>query len=161
MNVNQREAMLIRYEDGFRLITEALAEVPREAMQWRPAPDKWSVHEVIVHCADSETNSSIRIRYLVGETGPTIVGYDQERWAKAFDYHRLPLDLSLRQLQSVRAWTAAFIRTLPESAWSRTGRHTEIQEPYTADMWLEIYAEHLEIHAKQIRRNVAAFVRRT
>jgi len=157
MNAKEREGLLVRYENGVRLIKEALAEVPREALQWRPAPDKWSVHEVIVHCADSETNSSMRIRYLVGEDAPVIAGYDQDRWAKTFDYHRVPMDLSLRQLEAVRAWTAAFIRSLPESAWSRTGRHTEIKEPYTADMWLGIYAEHLEIHARQIRRNLEAF----
>jgi hypothetical protein len=157
MNAKEREGLLVRYENGVRLITEALAEVPREALQWRPASGKWSVHEVIVHCADSETVSSMRIRYLVGEEGPMIVGYDQDRWARTFDYHRLSIDLSLRQLESVRAWTAAFIRTLPESAWSRTGRHTEIEETYTADMWLGIYAEHLEVHARQIRRNLEAW----
>jgi hypothetical protein len=157
MTAKEREALLVRYENGVRLLEEALAEVPPEAFKWRPAPGKWSVHEVIVHCADSETNSSMRIRYLVGESEPVISGYDQDRWAKAFDYQRLSLDLSLRQLEAVRAWTAAFIRTLPEAAWSRSGRHTEIQKPYTAEMWLGIYAEHLEIHARQIRRNVEAF----
>ena len=160
MNASEREGLLVRYENGVRLLKEALAEVPREALQWRPAPDKWSVHEVIAHCADSETTSSMRIRYLVGESSPVIAGYDQDRWAKSFDYHALPLDLSLRQVEAVRAWTAAFIRSLPEAAWSRTGRHTEIKEPYTAEMWLGIYAEHLEIHARQIRRNLEAWKKR-
>jgi hypothetical protein len=140
-----------------KLLKEALAEVPREALQWRPGPGKWSVHEVIVHCADSETNSAMRIRYLAGEPSPVIQGYDQDRWARDFDYHRLPLELSLRQVEAVRTWTAAFIRSLPESGWSRAGRHTEMKEPYSADVWLGIYAEHLETHARQIRRNLEAW----
>ncbi|MFI5280537.1 MAG: DinB family protein [Gemmatimonadales bacterium] len=157
MNPKEREGLLVRYENGVKVLKEAFAEVPPEALQWRPAPDKWSVHEVIVHCADSETNSAMRIRYLVGESSPVIAGYDQDRWAKTFDYHRMPMDLSMRQLEAVRAWTAAFIRSLPDAAWSRSGRHTEITEPYTAEMWLGIYAEHLEIHARQIRRNLEAW----
>ena len=160
MNAKEREGLLVRYENGVGLLKEALAVVPREALLWRPAPGKWSVHEVIVHCADSETNSAMRIRYLVGESEPVIAGYDQDRWATTFDYQRLPMDLSLRQLEAVRAWTAAFIRSLPESAWSRTGRHTEIKERYSAEMWLGIYAEHLEIHARQIRRNLEAWKQR-
>ena len=160
MNATERESLLVRYENGVPALKEALAEVPKAALQWRPAPGKWSVHEVIVHCADSETNSAMRIRYLAGEPSPLIAGYDQDRWARDFDYHRLPLELSLRQVEAVRAWTAAFLRSLPESAWSRAGRHTEIAEPYTAEMWLGIYAEHLEIHARQIRRNVQAFAAR-
>jgi hypothetical protein len=153
----EREALVVRYARGPALLRQALGEVPPEALRWRPAEGKWSAHEIVVHCADSETNSSMRIRYLVGEDAPVIMGYDQDRWARAMDYHALPLELSLGQVESVRAWTLAFIRTLPESAWARAGRHTEHPEPYTAERWLEIYAEHLELHARQLRRNIAAW----
>lgn len=158
MTSQEREALIERYAAGVGLIREALATVPPEAMRWRPAPGKWSVHEVIVHCADSETNSAMRIRYLVGEDRPAIQGYDQDRWALTFDYQNQSADLALAQLAAVRAWTAAFLRTLPESAWSRSGTHTEMPgKPYTAAGWLGIYAEHLAIHARQIRRNVEAY----
>src|SRR2546428_751802 len=42
----------------------AWAAVPPAALQWRPKPGEWSAHEVVVHCADSETNSFVRIRFL-------------------------------------------------------------------------------------------------
>ncbi len=158
MSPAERAALMDRYDGGVALLKAALGEVPAEARQWRPAPDKWTVHEVVCHCADSETNSAMRIRYLVGEPSPTIVGYDQDGWARVFDYHRQSLDLALAQLDAVRRWTGAFIRTLPDSAWSRSGRHTEVpDQPYTAESWLMIYAEHLEIHARQIRRNLEAY----
>lgn len=157
MTPAERQALFQRYDAGPLLLRAALARVPAAAMQWRPAPNKWSVHEIIVHCADAETNSAMRIRYLVGEASPLIVGYDQDRWARDTQYHALPLEPSLAQLDAVRAWTSAFIRQLPDSAWQRSGRHTEIEGPYTAEMWLTIYAEHLEIHARQIARNVDAW----
>lgn len=157
MTAAERDALFVRYEQGPALLKTALAEVPAEALQWRPAEGKWSAHEVIVHCADSETNSAMRIRYLVGEDAPVIMGYDQDRWARQMRYHALPLELSLRQVETVRAWTAVFIRGLPESAWARAGRHTEHAGPYGAEQWLRIYAEHLETHARQILRNVEAW----
>ena len=157
MTPAERQALFQRYDAGPQLVRAALARVPNEAREWRPAPGKWSVHEIIVHCADSETNAAMRIRYLVGEASPLIAGYDQDRWARDMQYHALPMEASLAQLDAVRAWTSVFIRTLPESAWKRSGRHTEIEAPYTADMWLTIYAEHLEIHARQIARNVDAW----
>ena len=151
-------SLIRRYEDGPRLLGEALKEVPKEALQWRPGPGKWSVHEVIGHCADSETNSAIRIRYLIGEDGARIMGYDQARWARRFDYHRMPLEVALAQVVMVRQWTTVFIKGLPREAWVRAGTHSEMPgEAYTAAKWLEIYAEHLEIHARQIRRNLDAW----
>lgn len=158
VDARTRTALIQRYEDGTALLEAALAEVPREALQWSPAPGKWSVHEVVCHCADSETNSAMRIRYLVGEDAAAIQGYDQDRWARRFDYHAMPLDLALDQVVMVRRWTTDFIRRLPDAAWGRAGTHSEMPGvTYTAAMWLEIYAEHLEIHARQIRRNLEAW----
>ncbi len=156
MTANERQRLIERYERGPKLIKEALAKVPAEALMWRPAPGKWSVHEVVCHCADSETTASVRIRFLIGEDNPTIVGYDQDRWARRFDYHGLPLDLALRQVEQVRAWTADLIRRLPEAAWARAGTHSESGH-YTGAQWLALYAEHLEVHARQIERNLEAW----
>jgi hypothetical protein len=153
----EREALIQRYEAGPTLLRAAFARAPQDAKQWRPAPNKWSVHEVVVHCADSETNSAMRIRYLVGEPSPAIMGYDQDRWARTFDYHRLSAELALTLVDAVRASTNEFIRNLPDSAWARVGSHSEYAEPYTAEQWLRIYAEHLEIHARQIARNLDAW----
>lgn len=152
-----REALFVRYEQGPALLRAAWSTIPIEARPWRPAPGQWSAHEIIAHCADSETNSAMRIRYLIGEPAPVIAGYDQDRWARDFDYHAQPVDLCLAQVDAVRAWTAAFIRSLPEDAWSRSGRHTEHAEPYTAELWLAIYAEHLEVHARQLGRNLKSW----
>jgi hypothetical protein len=157
MTRDERDELFTRYDAGPALLREAWRTVPEQARQWRPGPGKWSAHEVVVHCADSETNSAMRIRYLVGEVSPLIVGYDQDRWATGLDYHGFPPELSLRQIDAVRAWTSAFIRALPESSWTRSGRHTEYTEPYTAEQWLRTYAEHLEIHARQIQRTLDAW----
>ena len=152
----EREDRIRRYEAGPARLKAALAKVPAETMKWRPAPGKWSVHEVVCHCGDSEANGALRIRYLVGEENPLIVGYDQARWAEVFDYHAAPIEPALATVEAVRANTAAFLKRLPEKAWSAAGRHTEM-ESYTAEDWLGIYAEHLEKHSGQIERNLAAW----
>ena len=98
--------------------------MPDEVRRWRPAAGKWSVHEVIVHCADSETNSHMRIRYLLGEPDPLILGYDQDRWAIDLDYHALPLAPALETVRAVRANTVPLLERMTERQWQRTGRHT-------------------------------------
>jgi len=155
-DAKERDAMIRRYANGPTLLRRAFAKVPSAAVKWRPAPGEWSAHEVICHCADSETNSYGRIRFLVAEPSPVIQGYDQDRWAASLDYHRHPVAPALATVAAVRANTTALIRRLPEDAWGRKGTHTE-SGPYSAEDWLRIYAEHLEIHARQIDANVAAW----
>ena len=149
----EREKLIQQYAEGSARLKAALARVPEEARQWRPAPEKWSAHEIVCHCADSETNAAARIRYLVSEQDPLIVGYDQNQWAATFDYHGHPVEPALAAVEAIRANTAALIRRLPDEAWTRAGRHTESGR-YTAEDWLGIYAEHLEGHAQQIEKNL-------
>ena len=156
MSRGEREALVEQYARGPVRIREALARVPHEALQWRPFPGKWSVHEVIVHCADSETNAALRIRYLLAEPEPLIVGYDQDAWARLFDYHAQPLEESLAVAAAARDRTVPLLRAMTDADWSKQGRHTE-SGPYTALDWLRIYAAHLEGHAAQIERNVEAW----
>ena len=156
LSAHERAKLIDQYADGPRRLRAALATVPPEALQWRPKLGEWSAHEVVVHCSDSETQSASRIRMLVSEKDPMIQGYDQEQWARDFDYHAHPIEAALAAVDGVRANTAALIRRLPESAWSKVGRHSESGR-YTAEDWLQIYADHLENHARQIEANVAAW----
>ena len=156
MTPAEREKLIQQYADGPRRLGEALAKVPSAARKFRPAPGEWSTHEVICHCADSETVAYSRIRYVFAEKDPLIAGYDQEEWARRFDYHSLPLEPALAAVAAVRALTTSLLRTIPADAWARKGRHSEIGE-YPAEKWLEIYAEHLEGHARQIENNLAAW----
>jgi hypothetical protein len=156
MSRAERDAFLRRYETGPALLRSAWNAVPSEARQWRPGPGRWSAHEVVVHCADSEAYAHTRIRLLLAEKEPLIVGYDESEWARRFDYHAHDPELALHTVDAVRANTLACLKRLPDSAWGKVGRHTESGR-YTDADWLRLYAEHLEVHARQIERNVAAW----
>jgi len=67
------------------------------------APGKWSVRFILHHLADSETVFLDRIRRVISEPRQVIWVYDQDAWAKGLDYGRLPLDLSRRIYEPVRA----------------------------------------------------------
>jgi DinB superfamily len=158
LSASERESLIQQYARGPEKLRAALAATPPEAVQWRPEVGEWSAHEVIVHCADSETQAASRIRVVVSEKEPVILGYDEAAWARDLDYHAHPVDVALATVDAVRANTVALLRRLPEAAWRREGRHTESGR-YTAEDWLRIYAEHLENHARQIEANVAAWRR--
>lgn len=153
----EREGYLTRYGAGPALLRQAWSEVPIDARQWRPGEGKWSAQEVVVHCADSETYGATRIRLLLAEKEPLIVGYNEGTWAKTFDYHNHDVELAFRTIEAVRSNTVTMLRRLSEEAWNRVGRHTDSGVYSDAD-WLRIYAEHLEIHARQIRRNIQEWI---
>src|SRR5918996_1126173 len=112
LTVAERDALIHRYGGGPARLRAALAAVPSPALQWRPKSGEWSAHEVVCHCADSETNAYARIRYLTAEPEPLVVDYNQAQWAVTFDYHSHPLDLALATVDAVRANTLVLLRRL-------------------------------------------------
>ena len=77
---------------------------PTLELDRRPAPGKWTSREIVHHLADSEMTSAIRLRRLLAEDRPVIVGYDQEEFARRLHYDR-PIGASLDALKAARATT--------------------------------------------------------
>lgn len=160
MTPDARIALIERYAAGPAELEAAWNEVPEQARRFRPAEGEWSAHEIVVHCADSETYAATRIRLLVAEPSPLIVGYDQEHWVNALGYDDVPAESALAVVSAVRALTAPLLRRLDDEAWAKVGEHTESGR-YSALDWLETYGAHLHDHAAQIRENLESWAARS
>lgn len=150
MDHQAREALIAQYAGGYQAITDALAGITPAELDAREGPHEWSPREVVHHLADSEMASALRLRRLIAEDRPAIVGYDQEEYARRLSYDR-PLDGSLAAFRAARETTAEILRRMTEDEWAREGTHSEIGR-YTVLDWLRIYAVHAHDHAAQIRR---------
>jgi hypothetical protein len=150
MNQAEREALIAQYEDGYRAIQVALAGVTEAELEAREGPGEWSPREIAHHLADSEMTSAIRLRLLIAQDSPQIVGYDQEEFVRRL-YPNRPIEPSLAAFAAARAATTPILRRLREDEWQRAGTHNEIGE-YSVETWLQVYGPHAHDHADQIRR---------
>jgi hypothetical protein len=149
MDAAKRKELIAQYDDGYRVVAEALAGADDAELDARPAPGKWSVREVVHHLADSEMTAATRLRLLVGTDNAQIYGYDQDQFARRLFYDR-PIEASLDAFKTARRATSEILQRMTEADWARAaGTHSE-HGRYTAERWLEIYAVHAHRHAEQI-----------
>ena len=87
MTPEERNKRIESYGTAYQRLVAALERFPAEMWQFRPAPDHWTIHEIIIHIADSEANSYVRCRRFLAEPGSTVLGYDESKWAVALRYH--------------------------------------------------------------------------
>ena len=150
MDASTRRTLIDQYRAGYAAVVDALAGADDAALDRRPGPGTWSAREIVHHLADSEMTSAIRFRRLIAEDKPTVVGYDQEEYARRLHYDR-PIAASLAAFKAARDTTGELLDRLSEAEWAREGTHSE-SGPYSVLRWLEIYADHAHGHADQIRR---------
>lgn len=150
MRREERDALIQQYEQGYEAIVAALEGIGDAEWEAREGPDEWCPREIVHHLADSEMTSAIRLRLLIAQDEPTIIGYDQEAFVRNL-YSDRPVEPSLAAFQAARASTAPILRRLTDEQWQRTGTHSESGR-YGVEEWLVIYANHAHDHADQIRR---------
>ncbi len=148
MDAAERQALIERYEAGPAVVVEALAGITDAELDARPQPGAWTAREVVHHLADSEMTSAIRLRRLLAEHDPEIVGYDEEAFARRLHYER-PIAADLALFGAVRRSCAELLARLDDRAWTRAGSHSESGR-YGVTDWLKIYAAHAHDHAAQI-----------
>jgi hypothetical protein len=116
-----------------------------------PAPGKWSPRQIVAHLADAELVGAHRMRQVIAEDNPTLIAFDQDAWTRNLDYARRKPKQSLEAFRRIRAENYELLKELPESAFERTGNHSE-NGPMTLRRLLEGYAGHAESHARQLQQ---------
>lgn len=158
MNRAEIDEKIEQYGRGFDLLTAALAEAPREAWSYRPAPDEWSVHEIIVHMADSESMSALRARKLIVEPGSMLMGYEEAKWADALGYKEQSAEDALEIIRLARQSTYELLKRQPDDVFTHSVIHPEYPDhPYTFEQWLNIYARHIPDHIEQLKTSYRAW----
>ena len=117
----------------------------------RPAPNKWSAKEVVSHLADGELVYGMRYRKILAEPGSALVAFDQDAWAQGLNYRGLPVKHPLASFSALRAAHIALFKSLPQSAWGKSGRHPEYGELTLRHLVVHL-SDHDDNHLAQVER---------
>jgi hypothetical protein len=120
-----------------------------EQVRARPVAGKWSTLEVVCHLADFDPILADRMKRIVAEDRPTLVGADENRFAGALAYHDRDLEEELSIVALTRSQLGRILRTLPDAALTRVGIHNERGE-ISLERFLTITANHIPHHLKFI-----------
>lgn len=159
---SQRIMNLIEGKDPLKTQSASAKKIDRllkgagsAKLRKRPAPDKWSVSEIIAHMADTEIVIGWRLRSILGAPGTPIQAYDQDAWAAAGLYSKRDPRKSLEQFRAVRVANLALYKSLSQEQWKYSGLHAERGEE-SIERIAYMIAGHDINHISQIERILAA-----
>lgn len=136
-------------------LTGRTSALEKAILRRAEAPGKWSVIEVVQHLADSDLVFGFRLRMILTENKPPLQGYDQDAWARTFQYGDVELDTALDQLRGLRAANFHVLRRVSAAQLDRVGLHSE-RGPESAGALLRLMAGHDLVHRRQIDRILSA-----
>ena len=89
------------------------------------------------------------MKLIVTEIKPILKPYNQDQWAALADAKTGQIESSLTIIKGLHERWVIFLRSLPETSWTREGIHLE-NGKVTLDDVLRIYSKHGETHMQQI-----------
>lgn len=128
---------------------DLLAEFGEVGAQYRYAPDKWSVKEVVGHMIDTERIFATRILCFSRGESAALPGYDQDAYAGAARFDARTLQDLTEEMRYLRAANLALFRSFDNEALGRRGIADGQELSVTHIMW--IICGH-EIHHTKVLR---------
>ncbi|MFA7237281.1 MAG: DinB family protein [Phycisphaeraceae bacterium] len=151
--------LLDAYARGPTEFERCIQSLPAEAIDYIPAPGRWSVRQIVAHVAETEMVYYGRMRLAAVEPGKTVWGFDQDAWAAKLSDDAIDMEQCLAVIAGVRAMAEPWLRRLPIGAWSQTVHHSELGD-MPLEKILTYITRHIDAHIAQIGRNVEAQAKR-
>src|SRR5688572_25755090 len=147
------QSLIDHYEAGAEKVSQAIRNLTREDLLAVPDPaanvGRWTIQQVVIHCMDSELVSIDRLKRMIAEDNPSLIGYDENKFVANLFYDEQPAGDAVAIVALARKTFARVLRKLPPAAFERPGTHNE-RGRMTVGSYLKAVVEHLEHHVKFI-----------
>ena len=131
-----------------------MCDLSAEDTEWKPAPERFSVAEVLAHLSHSEGHCyRARVDRFVSEELPKFEPDDAQMYLEL--YRNANAEDAFDHFQEQRETNVEYLRTLPRSAGERRARHQEAGE-ITLRQMLHEWTMHDLGHIRQIAELVRA-----
>lgn len=137
-------------ENQLKETTKLYAEAPQEKLNYRYAPGKWSMKEVLGHIVDNERIMSYRLLCIAYGEQKNLPGYEQEDYMANHPFDHCTIDQLLEEFELVRRSSIALLKRLPAHLLANQGKANG--GPMTAQALAFILAGH-ELHHVNILKH--------
>ncbi len=135
--------------DGSEGIAELLGGVSEAVAGSAYAEGKWTLKEVVQHCADAERIFACRALRIARGDRTELPGWDEQAYMGPARVDLRTLPSLTEELRTVREATVTLLEGLPEEAWTRRGIANGSEVSVRGIAW--ITAGHLIHHLTIIR----------
>src|SRR5688572_11152340 len=80
------KSLIDQFEAGGQRVKDAIKGLSREELTAFPVPGMWSIQQIVIHLQDSELVAIDRMKRIIAEEKPLLVGFDENKFTKNLFY---------------------------------------------------------------------------
>jgi uncharacterized damage-inducible protein DinB len=145
-----RDPLVLQRETP-EVIAMLIEGLPDDRLKRRPAPQKWSIVEIVAHLAEDELVTSWRYRQMLESPGCALNGFDQNLWEQLGKYGSWSMHEAVEMFRLLRQANLRMLQSLSPEQWQAFGIHAERGRITVYDLAAHMAGHDLN-HVEQIRR---------
>lgn len=153
MDAVEKRAAIDAFEAGGAAFDDALS-MDGALLRYRPFDAAWTIHEHVVHFLESDMATFVRYRKAIAQPGGAVLGYDEEIWTPALDYHGHDLAATLLLIRTLRSYMARHLRSIVDRDWKALAYVHDSKGRIDLEEWIAQYTDHVRFHRELIDRNI-------
>jgi hypothetical protein len=147
MNLEYFTARLSKNAETIQSLVRGVAE---EQARWKPAPEEWSILEVVNHLYDEEREDfRTRLDLVLHRPDQPWPGIDPEGWAVERKYNERDLEASLKGFLTERRRSVSWLAGLSSPDWQSCRQHPKAGDLSAGDL-LASWLAHDFLHIRQL-----------
>ncbi|ALS26001.1 DinB superfamily metal-dependent hydrolase [Paenibacillus sp. 32O-W] len=149
MSLYERDIQL--YENSIEQLRQAVAGLTPEQLTRKPAPEAWSVTEVLSHLADHHIVISFRIREIISGSTARLPAFDQDAWVLHAQANESSAADILDFFEALVVYNRQLFRRIPAAFGEKSAVNARGQQVTLTEV-IQAFADHLQTHLRQIAR---------
>ena len=130
--------------ESSQYVMSILESIDETKSQYKYAPDKWTIKEVVSHMIDVERVMAFRALWFGRGSNGALAGFDDVIWENNSAAGDHSFSQLLADYKSTRAATLALLQTIPENALQNKGEASEVE--FTVDALFRVIMGHEQHH---------------
>lgn len=127
--------------------------------KWRPAENKWNLHEIVCHLLDEEQfDFKARIKHTIAFPGLPMQVINPEAWVQEKLYANWDYEGTLEIFFKEREKSILYLKTVNNKDWQSTHLHPQLGL-MSAEKFLYNWLAHDYLHIRQINRYQYLFLK--
>ncbi len=145
------DSVVARLHGQIGSLLSLLSDLSAETWNRRPAPESWSLTEILCHLRDIDAEvHRPRMEMILSSDYPFLPAIDTNPWASERRYADQSGPGALTALVEGRKRTLQLLESLPPEAWERRARHA-LLGPTTLAEVMSIAADHELLHLADVK----------
>ncbi len=143
-------AMIDEYVRGAAIPAAAIRGLTVGDLDALPVAGTWSIRQIVLHLMDSDLIAADRMKRIIAEDSPALIGFDESAFAQKLFYTDLDASSAAELFRRNRLLMAEILKRLPDSAYLRMGVHNQ-RGRITLEQMVELSVRHLDHHMKFLK----------